>query len=211
MVKFSIKELLKRAWKQTLDNVWFVLPILLIAYAVGVVWPDSVLGSVVSFIMSFVLASVFLRISRGEKVSWNNMFEGLTPKLFLQFFLLSLISSIFIFAGLLLLIVPGVIVMIMMIFANYALMDRRGKAIEHDAFWRSIKESAALAKGSKMRIFVFLLVIIGINILGILAFGIGILITAPVSALAVAMLYDTFKRAKEHHHSNTETVPASIE
>ena len=193
MVKFSIKDLLRRAWAKALERVWFILPILLIAYAIGFIWPDSLIGSVVSFIVSFVLAAVFLRLSRGENVSWNNMFDGLSPKLFLQFFLLSLVTSVFIFAGLLLLIVPGVIVMIMMVFANYALMDRRGKHIEPDAFWRSMKE-------------------IGINILGALLFGIGLLITAPVSALAAAMLYDVFKEKKGHQgaHSNTEAPAASI-
>ncbi len=212
MVKFSIKDILRRAWLKTFERAWFIIPILLIAYAIGFIWPDSVLGSVVSFVVSFVLAGVFLRLSRGENVSWNNMFDGLSPKLFLQFFLLSLVTSIFIFAGIILLIVPGVIVMIMMVFANYALMDRRGKHIESDAFWRSMKESAALVKGSKMRVLVFIIVIIGINLIGALLFGIGLLITAPVSALAVAMLYDIFKEKKGHNrtHGNTEAPDASI-
>lgn len=205
MEKFSIKEILSSAWKKTIANIWFLIPILLITYIISYALESSILGSLVSILTSFVLVSVFLRISRDEKVSFNNIFEGLTPKLFLQFFLLSILVSIFVLAGLILLIVPGLIVMIMMVFANYILMDRPASAIKTDSFWLAMKESHTLTKGHKWNIFVFLIVLIGINILGVIALGIGLLISVPVSAISLAILYDKFKAKNGHGKANSNT------
>jgi uncharacterized membrane protein len=61
----------------------------------------------------------------------------------------------------------------------------------------ALKESARITKGEKWNIFLLVLIFLGINILGVLALGIGLLITAPMSAIGIAYVYRKLSAAQE--------------
>ncbi|MDB5260228.1 MAG: hypothetical protein JWN37_459 [Candidatus Nomurabacteria bacterium] len=64
----------------------------------------------------------------------------------------------------------------------------------------AIKKSMEITRGRFWKIFGFLILIVLFNIVGIIALGIGLLITVPVSLLAMTYLY-----RKLHHTYHTQT------
>lgn len=119
------------------------------------------------------------------------------PKAFLPYLAVKIMTTIAVLAGLVLLIVPGIIVALTLIFATYLVVDTGRGPIE------ALKESARITKGHKWALFMLMLALIGINILGVLALGVGLLISVPVSLLAVAHTYRSLARR--------DTVPAAAQ
>ena len=70
-----------------------------------------------------------------------------------------------------------------MSFATYLVVDRGAGPIE------AIKESWRITKGHKWQLFLLMLTLILLNIAGIIAFVIGVLVTIPVTWLAVTHAY----------------------
>lgn len=189
-MQISIKELLKIGWQKTKENLWFLIGFQIVLYAVSILGSGTDLSFFISIAVSFVLAGVFLRVSRGEKVSFGNLFEGLSFKRFLHLILATIIITIMIALGFVLLIVPGIIVAIATAFVTYILIDEKKITLDKPAFWTAIKKSAAITKGRRSKIFMFFLAVVGINILGIIALGVGLLVTGAITAVAMATLYD---------------------
>ncbi len=71
-------------------------------------------------------------------------------------------------------------------------------AIDHQNLngWKLLKESAKITKGNMWRLFGFLLLITLVNIIGLLFFIIGLVITVPVTMIATAYVYDHLKKVK---------------
>lgn len=109
------------------------------------------------------------------------------PSLFWSFLGLSLLEGIAVLAGLVLFIVPGIILAVMFMFGCYLVIDRRLTPI------KALKESARMTKGHRWNLFLLLLVIIALNIVGLLALAIGLLVTVPLSILAVVHAYRTLE------------------
>lgn len=71
-------------------------------------------------------------------------------------------------------------------------------AIDHPNIngWKLLKESAKITKGNMWRLFGFLLMVTLINIIGLLLFIVGLLVTVPVTMIATAYVYDHLKKVK---------------
>ncbi len=71
-------------------------------------------------------------------------------------------------------------------------------AIDHPNIngWKLLKESAKITKGNMWRLFGFLLMVTLINIIGLLLFIVGLLVTVPITMIATAYVYDHLKKAK---------------
>ncbi len=110
--------------------------------------------------------------------------DGMRPADLLPDFFSFLITSILyglIFAtGLLLLVVPGVIWGLMFSYAGYLIVDQKADPIV------ALRESRRLTNGVKMRLLGFALLMGCVNLVGALAFGIGLLVTLPTSFVAGA-------------------------
>lgn len=87
--------------------------------------------------------------------------------------------------GFLLLIVPGIIFALMFLFTTFIVIDRQLGPIE------AMKESNRITRGHKWRLLGLLLLLTLINILGLMALGLGLLISIPVSSLAFTYAYRT--------------------
>ena len=53
----------------------------------------------------------------------------------------------------------------------------------------ALKKSSQITKGVKLDLLVFSFLLTGINILGVLAFGIGLILTIPTTIIATAFVY----------------------
>ena len=105
------------------------------------------------------------------------------PAPFWRFLGAELLAALIIVAGFILLVIPGIIASLGLGFAPYIVIDRPLGPVE------SLKESWRITKGNKWRIFLFGLALLGVNILGLLAVGIGVLVSVPITLLAVVHAY----------------------
>lgn len=95
----------------------------------------------------------------------------------------SLLLVVILIPAFLLLIVPGVILALMFLFSGLIVLDRGLGPIE------ALKESARITKGNRWRLFLFVLAMVGVNLLGLLALVVGLLVSVPVTTLALVHAY----------------------
>ena len=105
------------------------------------------------------------------------------PRPFLNYLGASILFGLAVAAGFVLLVVPGVIVALMFMFTTFIVIDRTLGPIE------AMKESRRITHGHKWTLLGFSLMLVLINLLGILALVVGLLVTIPVSSLALVSAY----------------------
>ncbi len=211
---WTTRDALSHGWNKTKENFWFITALLLLTYIISYATEDSAVGFLVSIFTGFIIASVFLRMSRGTVVTFNNLFADLSPGKLVQYAVMMLVMTVFIVIGFVLLVFPGVIIAIMMSLSAFILMDApKDISWKSNTFWVSMKKSRALTNGEKWNLLGFFFVVLALNILGALAFGLGLIITMPVTCMALAHIYDALKNKDKtvipEIVGNTEDVHAS--
>ena len=122
------------------------------------------------------------RISRGAEVQFSSFFEGFSYWGILT--VTSLVSGILIFFGIIALVLPGIYFAIAFMFGGpFALFSGRD-------FWTSLELSRSLITRNWWKFFGFMLVLIGLNIIGFLFFFVGLLVSIPVSYYAVYAVFE---------------------
>lgn len=146
---------------------------------------STVIGIGLSFAISLCQTVFYLRAHESTKdIALTSVWR---PEVFWKFVGTSMILGIILLVGFLLLIVPGIILSIIFGFALYAVVEERLTPME------ALKASARLTKGHRWQIFGLMAAIVGINILGLIALIVGLLVTIPVSTLAMVHAYRTLK------------------
>jgi uncharacterized membrane protein len=105
------------------------------------------------------------------------------PQPFWKFLGASILFGLAVAVGFVLLIVPGIIVALMFMFTTFIVIDRGLGPIE------AMKESHRITNGHKWSLLGFTLMLVLINLLGVIALVVGLLVSIPVSSLAVAHAY----------------------
>ena len=83
-------------------------------------------------------------------------------------------------------------------FAPYVIVDRNMNA------FAALRASSLLTRGVKLRLLALMIVIVFINMLGMMAFGIGLIITVPLSLIVMVRTYRTlYARLKESAAAHT--------
>lgn len=193
---FSIKESLKYGWEKFKIEkaVWAVTLAMGILYLLssggsgnkpfsyGLI---SLLAFVAILIARIGYTKILLKIADGEHYEWPKALEDLlnTHKVFWKFFWTAVLFGLFTILGFILLIIPGFIIISMYAFSQLIVVDLGLGPIA------AMKESKAITKGSRMKILGFLIVLGVLNILGVIALGIGLFITIPVSMFAMINVY----------------------
>lgn len=102
---------------------------------------------------------------------------------YLEYLLASIVYSVIVAVGLLLLIVPGVIWAVRFGLYPFFIIDQKLDTMA------ALKRSNAVVRGITGQLLVFALIVIGLNILGAIAFGLGLFVTMPLTAIAAAYVY----------------------
>lgn len=110
------------------------------------------------------------------------------PTPFLWYLIAQISVGLGVLIGLVLLVVPGVMLALGWMFASYLIVDKSRRPFE------AIKESWNLTKGHKWQLLLLVVTIIGLNILGLLALIVGLLVTIPISMLAIVHAYRTLEK-----------------
>lgn len=140
----------------------------------------QIAGYIVSMILSLGLIRVALKVTRGEEVDVADLFktDQLGP-----YIGASILFGIIVGVGLILCIVPGVILAVIYGFYGYVILGR-GVGVGE-----GFSLAAEITKGQRGTVFLLALAFIGINLLGALACGAGLLVSYPITIVAGGYAY----------------------
>lgn len=197
-MSFSIGDVLKFGWQTFKSRPWFLIGVTLVLFIIPsipnafadttqgislLVFLLNLVGWVLSLLMSIGAIKITLAFVDNGTSSFRDLFAH--AQYLWRYFLASVLYGLIVIGGLILLIVPGIIWALKYQFAVYFIVDK-DMAIT-DAF----KRSRAITQGHKWNLFGYAIIQGILNAIGVLALGIGVLITAPVTMLAYAKIYRT--------------------
>lgn len=195
--KFSINEAIHFGWNTMKSNIGFFIGLLIFVFlfsslfsiiAAKATEANIFLGIIfyiadfsLSIIISIGLVKIALRFCDNEKGRFADLFSQYP--LFPQYLVGSILYGLIVFAGTILLIIPGIIWGIQFCFYDYFIVDKGLGPIE------ALKRSSAITRGVKWDLFLFFLILSGINLLGALCLLIGLFVTIPTTMVALAFVY----------------------
>lgn len=166
--------------------VIFLLIALAIYFAATYLTPFGMGGMVVSLPLIAGLMIASLMLCRKQKPEIETYFRGLRH--FIPLLLFTVVSTLFIFIGTMLFVIPGIYLTVAYMFAPYLIID---KNID---FWPAMEISRQKANKHLLGLFAFFVVLSFINLIGCIPLLLGLFITLPVSVYAMSAAYeDIFK------------------
>lgn len=150
----------------------------------------GVIASIISFIIESMLAfgviSFYLKISRGENVTYKELFNK--KHLFWPYIVISIVTSIFIFLWSLLFVIPGIIASLAYTFVYLIKLDN-----ESLTTLEVINESKRLISGYKWEYFILNLSFLGWVLLGIFTAGLLYFWLIPYMSVTQVNFYNYLK------------------
>ena len=148
--------------------------------------------------VAYGMAYVFLKVTRGEKFDVGDIFTAFNSN-YLQVILANLLTMAIVIAGIILLIIPGIIFACKLAFVPYLVMDKEMEAID------AVKTSWSMTKGHTLTIFLIGLLALPIAIIGLLMLIVGIIPAAIWIEGAFASIYLAVDK-KLNNHAEEEPV-----
>lgn len=210
---FSASGALRFGWDTFKKRPWLLvgttLIVLVFLWIINVVQNASIDSTVARFVIFLAALAASTLVDMGFTAFFlrahddvmHASFDALWhPKPFWQYFVAVICVGILVVLGLILLIVPGLILMTLFAFVKLLVIDRNLDPI------KAMKESVRITSGSRLELFFLLIALVILNVLGALALFVGLLLTVPVSALALTHAYRTLSH-NGHGHPNTSQLP----
>jgi len=143
--------------------------------------------NIVSFVVSLVLQIGLQRISLDlvDRPEESPSFRAFLSPPFILFscFVSSILYLAIVLLGSFALIIPGIWLALMFIYCSLSIIDKGHGPI------RGLAASKILTRGRRLRLFWFFCCAVGLNILGMIPLGLGLLLTAPITMIGVAWIY----------------------
>lgn len=146
----------------------------------------SIISSILSMVVSIGWISILIKLTSGKKAQLEDLWGSVDRVI--PYFIASIAMVIVVLVGLLLFIIPGFYFAIKYMFVPYLIIDK--KLSVGDAF----SKSSQMTDGIKWQLVAFWFATFVLNILGLLAFIVGVVITSVVTSLAYAKLYNDLKK-----------------
>ena len=195
---FSKSEAILFGWNTLKKNFGFFLGVLAIVVAINILFglvmasfseeaPKALViaVSVISWILDLLIGmgviKITLKFCDQEPATYRDLFSAY--RLLLNYLVGSIVYGIMVAIGFVFLIIPGIYLAVKYQFYEYLIVDKGMGPIE------AIKRSGVLTEGVTRNLVLFWLALVGINILGMIALGVGLIATVPVSWLANAYVY----------------------
>jgi len=186
-----IGEVIQKSWEIFKANPGkLILPYLIVFFlSLGV---EIILGFIPFF--GFLLASIvntmflagvyyaYLKLYRGEEPPIDDIFYPI-KELPVPLGLMALIKIVFITIGFILFIIPGIYLTVSYLFSELLIVDKKLDA------WEALETSRKTITKSWFAYFALVVILFFINLLGLIPFGLGIFITAPISLMAIVSAY----------------------
>ncbi len=210
--KWDIGDVMGRSWNITKDNLGLTIGstflymfVLLVGYFIwycaiaviifvlqnemgliigavgGVVW--LIIYMYITAFLTMGYLRLFFKLARGEGAKMGDLFSG-GPGSFSAFVAMIVISIATSF-GFMFFVIPGFLLAVMWFFSMFLIADKKAGAIS------CLGDSWAMVKPRFMDVLIWFFIFAGIQMLGQMAMGVGILVAMPVGLLATIMVYDT--------------------
>lgn len=188
---FMVGEVIKEGWRLTKANLGYLIAYQIIMIALfllfsgsyhglaGLIW--EIIGWAVFILVKMGLYNSALLITKKTKPEFEQLYQNWPS--FLSWVIASILFSIMFAIGLALLIVPGCYILAMYGFFPFFILDKGVGPLD------ALKESARATKGIRGLVFLLFLACFGLDLLGLLFFGVGLLLTIPVTLLALTVAY----------------------
>lgn len=118
-------------------------------------------------------------------------------RIFLSYFVGSFLFGMAVLVGIFLLILPGIYIGLRLQFYQYYIIE------EGDNSFTALKKSFDATENLALELFLFGLTVFLINLGGMLLFGIGILVTYPITTMATAAIYKSLESEETTIPENT--------
>ena len=151
----------------------------------------TIISAPVSTIFMAGLFKYYLKLIRGEMPTVSDAFSGFGPRTG-QLILLSLVQMTLVVVGYMFCIIPGIYLTVAWYFAIPLVIDRNLD------FWPALQLSRRLVSKHWFIVFAAMLVFGLVAMIGIIACGIGILVTMPVGTIALMYAYETIFGAQKN-------------
>lgn len=188
-VSFNIGDLVSRAWRVLMDNAAVLIGGFVV---IGLILGGSSmalksLGSIVNIVIGGPLLlgyyGVVLKAARREPVDFGQVFSGFQR--FVPALIANIILSVMMIVGCILLVIPGLF--IGMLFTPLTFVGMSDRSLD---FWPAIDQAKNTIMANAGSWIMLFLVVFGLNLAGMLACGVGIFLTMPLSAGIIALAYD---------------------
>ncbi len=196
---FTVGEALGYGWRGFKNNFAPLVVIMLVVVAITAVFvwlrPDNLF---LSFGWSLIQLFVWLMIGLGLIRAALAIVDGRAPILsdllstqnLLPYFIASFLASIVVGFGLLLCVIPGLIAAYLLQFFGYAIVDNQtGPRQDRPDGLGALSTSYEITTKTVGTLLPLVLACALLNLAGALLCGVGLLITAPVTAIAVAFAW----------------------
>ena len=197
--RIDLGSVLSESWRIFKDHMWllvgafFIIAVINWGYNIGLTLFDlddadfllnfvlQLFGQVLSLFMSLGQAILVLNVVCGREASLNDLFRG-GPYL-LRAIGASIVFCLIVMLGVIALIVPGIILALMLGQYYFLIVDKNVGAME------SLSISRRITSGNKGTLFLPGFVMMGLAILGLLAFVIGIAFAGAFTMVTAAVAY----------------------
>jgi uncharacterized membrane protein len=182
----NIQDYIKQGWEMFKEHIGEFVGFTLLIFAVSAV--SSKFAFFGSFIFSAVAAPLYagfgivaFKLISGKPFQFADFFNGFNY--LLPLFLAGLAGGLLVGFGMVLLLIPGIYLAIGYMFSTFLIIDYRME------FWQAMETSRQIITKNWFAFFGLGFALFALNFLGALAFGVGLLVSIPVSACAVAIAY----------------------
>jgi len=189
MKNISIEQSIKYGWRTVLDNFWplagLTFLLLVLSGLLGYLGEDNAyilfLTYIVQVVVSLIIIRVTLNVFEKNEVSFNGLGDAFNN--FWNFLLGFFLYGIIVMIGCMLFIIPGIIWAIKYTFVPFLIVDKKMSISE------AFKTSNKMASGVQWSLFGFWILSVLIQFAGFLCFGIGALLTIPLTWMAIVYIY----------------------
>lgn len=202
MQSFTIKEALSFGWSKYKEHWKFLVPLCIVMaifygfvsytqprdgihMSIGIL---QFLGNIIIAYLSIGIINVMLRIYRAEPIEIKNLF--LSWSIFWKSMIGSILVSLTVLAGFILLVIPGLVWWIIYSFYSYFIIEKGVGPVD------AMKMSRKITVGERWHILGCFLIAMLINLVGAIVIGIGLFVSVPVSMLMLVYVYKKLSEKK---------------
>jgi len=197
--EFSVEKAIGYGWETTKNNLGLFILLFLVVWVIelllsflgGAVSRNApfvgflfnLIGYIVGLFLQMNLIKIALEIYENHPARLEDLF--VVPAHWLSYLAAGIIFGIVVAIGFVLLLIPGLYMLTRWFFFGYAIVDRGAEATQ------SLGTSWDLTRGHVLETFLLIVVLFFLNIIGAIFFGVGLLVTAPISLMAATYAYRT--------------------
>ena len=182
----NVQDYIKQGWEMFKAHIGEFVGFTLLIFAISAI--SSKFAFAGSFLFSAVAAPLYagfgivaFKLISGKPLQFADFFNGFNY--LLPLFLGGLACGFLVSIGFVLLLIPGIYLAVGYMFTTFLIIDYRME------FWQAMETSRQIITRNWFAFFGFAFALFALNFFGALAFGVGLLVSIPVSACAAAIAY----------------------